>query len=160
MKTKENLQEFEELVLLAILKLGSAAYGAAIHEQLENAGRNVVIGALYTTLSRLEKKGYVSSWMGDATAERGGRAKKFFKVEASGQMALTCARNYRRHLSSDPELRVSRRRSLIYGRLDTTNCGATGNDCNPRVFDHGFLLAWCFNFSPVAGPSEILNLMR
>jgi len=101
-KTKENIQEFEELVLLAILKLGTGAYGAAIHEQLEEAGRNVAIGALYTTLSRLEKKGYISSWMGEATAERGGRAKKFFKVEASGETLLATARNYRRYLSPDP----------------------------------------------------------
>ena len=102
MKPKINLQEFEELVLLAILKLGVGAYGAAIHEQLEEAGRNVAIGALYTTLSRLEKKGYISSWIGEPTAERGGRAKKFFKVEASGEALLDAARNYRRHLSPDP----------------------------------------------------------
>lgn len=102
MKTKQNIQQFEELVLLAILKLGTGAYGAAIHELLEEAGRNVAIGALYTTLSRLEAKGYVSSYIGEPTAERGGRAKKFFKVEASGESLLATARNYRRYLSPDP----------------------------------------------------------
>ena len=102
MKPKENIQEFEELVLLAILKLDTGAYGAAIHELLEEAGRSVAIGALYTTLSRLERKGYVSSFLGDPTAQRGGRAKKFFKVEASGETLLATAQNYRRYLSADP----------------------------------------------------------
>lgn len=88
MQKNYYIAEFEELVLLAILKLGSEAYGAAIHEALEQAGRPTAIGALYTTLSRLEDKGFVTSWMGEATPERGGRAKKFFKVVASGQRAL------------------------------------------------------------------------
>lgn len=91
--------EFEELVLLAILKLDSGAYGAAIHELLEDAGRRTAIGALYTTLSRLEEKGFVSSWMGEATPERGGRAKKFFKVLASGQRALRQAEKTRSRLA-------------------------------------------------------------
>ena len=109
MANNENIQVFEELVLLAILKLDSldsGAYGAAIHELLEEVGRNVAIGALYTTLSRLEKKGYVSSWMGDPIAERGGRAKKFFKVEASGKRVLATARSYRQRLSPDPSYAV------------------------------------------------------
>jgi PadR family transcriptional regulator PadR len=93
------IAEFEELVLLAILKLASGAYGAAIHEALEDAGRRTAIGALYTTLSRLEEKGLVTSWMGEATAERGGRAKKFFKIQASGMRALRETENSRRILS-------------------------------------------------------------
>ena len=91
------IAEFEELVLLAILKLGSGAYGAAIHELLEDAGRRTAIGALYTTLSRLEEKGLIASWMGESTPERGGRAKKFFKVPASG---ATCIAQGRNHASS------------------------------------------------------------
>jgi PadR family transcriptional regulator PadR len=96
------IAEFEELVLLAILKLGSNAYGVTIHEALEETGRKVTIGALYTTLSRLEEKGLISSWMGDATVERGGRAKKYFKVLATGARALNYSESARRKLWSRP----------------------------------------------------------
>jgi DNA-binding PadR family transcriptional regulator len=95
------IAEFEELVLLAILKLGENAYGAAIHEALEDAGRKVSIGALYTTLSRIEEKGLVISWIGEATSERGGRAKKYFKVQATGARALREAQAARAKLSPD-----------------------------------------------------------
>jgi len=97
-KSTYYIAEFEELVLLAILKLGANAYGAAIHEALEDTGRSVTIGALYTTLSRLEGKGLISSWMGQPTIERGGRAKKYFKVLATGARALQAAESARRHL--------------------------------------------------------------
>jgi DNA-binding PadR family transcriptional regulator len=93
------IAEFEELVLLAILKLGEEAYGAAIHEVLEDVGRRVSIGALYTTLSRIEGKGLVSSWIGEPTSERGGRAKKYFKVRSSGERALREAHAARAKLS-------------------------------------------------------------
>jgi len=92
------IAEFEELVLLAILKLGDNAYGASLHEALEEAGRKVTVGALYTTLSRLEDKGLVTSWMGEPTVERGGRAKKYFKVLASGCRALRNSEAARRRL--------------------------------------------------------------
>lgn len=95
------IAEFEELVLLAILKLGQNAYGATIHEALEDAGRRVSIGALYTTLSRIEEKGLVSSWTGEPTRERGGRAKKHFKVQATGARALREAQTARRKLSGE-----------------------------------------------------------
>ena len=98
------IAEFEELVLLAILKLGSNAYGAAIHKALEETGRRVTIGALYTTLSRLEGKGLVSSWMGESTVRRGGRAKKYFKVRATGARALRAAESARRKLLPRPTL--------------------------------------------------------
>ncbi len=93
------IAEFEELVLLAILKLRSNAYGASIHEALEDADRAVSIGALYTTLSRLEEKGLVTSWMGESTNQRGGRAKKYFKVLATGARALHASESARRKLS-------------------------------------------------------------
>lgn len=77
---------------MAILRLGGDAYGVRIHQEIEQrAKRRVSIGALYTTLERLENKGYVSSWVGDSTPERGGRAKKFFKVLAAGASALRSA---------------------------------------------------------------------
>ncbi len=98
-KTKYYIGEFEELVLLAILSLRDDAYGVKINEAIEEAaGRSVSIGALYTTLSRLEEKGLISSWMGEATAERGGRAKKFFKIEAPAKLALNQAEAGRRRL--------------------------------------------------------------
>jgi len=82
------IAEFEELVLLAIIKLGEDAYGASIHEALEEAGREASIGALYTTLGRLEYKGLISSRFGEPTAKRGGRAKKFFKLESMARESL------------------------------------------------------------------------
>src|SRR5262245_45907440 len=77
------LGEFEYLVLSAAARLGGDAYGAAIREEVERAaGQRCSIGALYTTIDRLEKKGLVTTWMGDPTALRGGRAKRMVKVTA------------------------------------------------------------------------------
>lgn len=81
--------EFEQLVLLALLRLGNDAYGMEVREEIERrTGRQISYGAVYTTLDRLEKKGFVDHHMGEATAERGGRAKKFFRVLAAGREAL------------------------------------------------------------------------
>lgn len=81
--------EFEQLVMLAVLRLGDEAYGMAVRSELEErTGRDVSYGAVYTTLSRLEKKGYVGHRMGEATPERGGRARKYFHVEPEGRTAL------------------------------------------------------------------------
>ena len=90
MSDKEKfLGEFEQMLLLAILRLGNEAYGTTIRQLLaDNINRDVTIGALYTTLERLEKKGMLDSKMGEATTERGGRAKKYFEVSAKGQHAL------------------------------------------------------------------------
>lgn len=85
--------EFEQLVLLAILRCDNDAYGMEVREEIERAlSRQVSYGAVYTTLDRLEKKGYVSHELGDATPERGGRAKKYFRVEAPGLGALRTVR--------------------------------------------------------------------
>jgi PadR family transcriptional regulator PadR len=85
----DPLGEFETLVLMAVLRLEDDAYGMRIHQELETrAGRRCSYGALYTTLDRLEQKGYVSSSIGDPTPERGGRAKKFFKIDNLGKAAL------------------------------------------------------------------------
>jgi DNA-binding PadR family transcriptional regulator len=79
------LGEFEYLVLSAAARLGDDAYGAAIREEVERAARQrCSIGALYTTIDRLEKKGLLTTWMGDPTALRGGRAKRMVKVTAKG----------------------------------------------------------------------------
>jgi PadR family transcriptional regulator PadR len=85
----DPLGEFEALVLMAVLRLGDDAYGMRIHVELEDrAGRRSSYGALYTTLDRLEQKGYVSSSVGEPTPERGGRAKKYFKLDNLGKAAL------------------------------------------------------------------------
>lgn len=85
---KHYLGEFEQLVLLAILRLGDDAYGMRIRQEIITAGRSVSLGAVYVTLERLEEKGCVSSSVGDPIPERGGRAKKYFQVRASGLLAL------------------------------------------------------------------------
>ena len=79
------LGEFEYLLLSAASHLGNDAYGAAIRLQIQNSiGRGCSIGALYTTLDRLEAKGLIETWMGDATPERGGRPKRMVRVTAKG----------------------------------------------------------------------------
>lgn len=88
----ETLGEFEQVVLLAILRLGEAAYGGSIRAEIETCtGREPTPGALYTTLDRLEGKAMVRSRMGEPTAERGGRAKRFFVVTERGSSALIAA---------------------------------------------------------------------
>ena len=83
------LGEFEQIVLLALLRLRDRAYGMRIRQEIEErTGRSVSIGAIYATLDRMQAKGYVSSWLADPTAERGGRAKRFFKIEPAGATAL------------------------------------------------------------------------
>ena len=83
------LGEFEQLILLAILRLGDNAYGVTIRAELmERARRAVAPGALYTALERLETKGLLTSRMGDPTPQRGGRAKRYVTVTAAGIEAL------------------------------------------------------------------------
>ncbi|MGA8035881.1 MAG: helix-turn-helix transcriptional regulator [Candidatus Acidiferrales bacterium] len=96
----EQLGEFEQIVLLAILRLGDQAYGASIRAEIEKCtGRGPTPGAMYTTLDRLESKGMLTSWMGEPTPERGGRAKRYFTVTRSGEAAVARAqRAYQRLL--------------------------------------------------------------
>ena len=84
------LGEFEYLLLTAAARLGADAYGAAMRQEIESAtGRRCSIGALYTTLDRLEAKGFVKTWMGDPTPQRGGRPKRMVRVTAKGIQAAT-----------------------------------------------------------------------
>lgn len=77
--------EFEYLMLAACARLGDQAYGAAIRRQIESStGRGCSLGALYTTLDRLEAKGLIQTWMGEATPQRGGRPKRMVSVTAKG----------------------------------------------------------------------------
>lgn len=90
----EFLGEFEHIVLLAVLRVGDGAHSAMIRGEIETVtGRSPAIGAVHATLERLERKSFVSSWLGQPTAERGGKAKRHFKVEADGISALKEARS-------------------------------------------------------------------
>jgi PadR family transcriptional regulator len=85
------LGDFEQLVLLGVLRLElqDSAYGAAIRQEIHaRSGRDVSINAVYTTLDRLERKGLLKSWIGDPTAQRGGRRRKFYALRPTGVAAL------------------------------------------------------------------------
>jgi len=90
---REFLGSFELLVLLALIRLGDDAYGVPISQAIQDSsGRQVAIGSVYITLDRLESKGLVSSRLGEATAERGGRAKTYFRITAKGLREVRQAR--------------------------------------------------------------------
>jgi PadR family transcriptional regulator PadR len=97
---KDYLGHFEEIVLLTVLRIEGNAYGTKIRQTIaEVTGRDVSIGAIYATLDRLERKGYVKSWQGEATPERGGRAKRYFRVESAGRQALNDTSEVRNRLA-------------------------------------------------------------
>lgn len=86
---REYLGEFEHLVLLAVLRLADDAYGVPIRREITlRTRRELTVGSLYATLDRLESKGLLKSRTGDATPERGGRAKRYFRVTAAGLRML------------------------------------------------------------------------
>jgi PadR family transcriptional regulator, regulatory protein PadR len=83
------LTDFELMILLATLRVGDAAYGVPIAAEIERTGgRRVVVAAVYTALDRLERTGLVASSVGEPTPERGGRAKRYFRVTAQGMRAV------------------------------------------------------------------------
>jgi DNA-binding PadR family transcriptional regulator len=90
MAKPDSLGQFEQLVLAAILTLREDAYGVTIHSKVQELARPkaVSLGAVYVTLDRLEDKGLVASWLSDPTPERGGRAKRCYRLEALGERAL------------------------------------------------------------------------
>lgn len=90
MAGRDYLGEFEHIVILALLRLESRAYGVTVRQEIEvRTEREVSIGAVYATLDRLETKGYVQSHCGDPTPERGGRSKRFFRVTGEGMAAVS-----------------------------------------------------------------------
>ena len=96
---KTFLGEFEEIVLLTVAVLDDDAYGVTITQEIENkTGRSVGFNTVHTTLQRLENKGFLSSKMGGATAERGGRRKRFFRLTAAGGAALKEVKTIRTRL--------------------------------------------------------------
>ena len=89
MFSRDYLGEFEHIVLLALLRLDDRAYGVTVRQEIQKRiGRDVSIGAVYATLERLQTKGYVKSFTGNPTPERGGRAKRFFRVTGNGLAAV------------------------------------------------------------------------
>lgn len=90
MSRNDALGQFEQLVLTAILSLRDNAYGVTIHAKVEKLAhpRSVSLGAVYATVDRLEAKGLISSRISDPTPERGGRAKRHYRLETAGERAL------------------------------------------------------------------------
>jgi PadR family transcriptional regulator PadR len=105
---KGYLGEFEELVLLTIANLGDQAYGLSILRDInERANRNLSMGAMHSTLTRLEEKGFLSSYMGEPTKERGGRRKRYFEITTPGITALSEMKSLRDELWSGSKINLS-----------------------------------------------------
>ena len=106
MSKGEYLGEFEHIVLLTILRLGEGAHSGMIRAEIEHeTGRSPAVGTVHKTLERLERKGLVSSWIGEPTAERGGKAKRHFKIEIDGVSVLKSARQTLDRLHAGVSLR-------------------------------------------------------
>jgi DNA-binding PadR family transcriptional regulator len=98
----DQLGQFEQQVLLAVFRKNPTAYGVAIQDELQmRTARTFSIGAIYTTLDRLEKKGFVKPKQGEATAERGGRRKLYFSLTGAGRSALQASLNATDALRAD-----------------------------------------------------------
>jgi PadR family transcriptional regulator, regulatory protein PadR len=96
-----QLGEFEEVILLLVGILGQEAYAFRIAEEFESqTGRTVSIGAVHSSLVRLDEKGFLTSEMGPSSAERGGRRKRIYTITASGQRALKASKDFRTSLWS------------------------------------------------------------
>ena len=101
------LGDFEQLVLLGVLRLGDDAYGANIRQEIHaRSGRDVSINAVYTTLDRLESKGLLRSWTGEPTAQRGGRRRKFYAGTPAGVAAMRHAYHALRAMADGLEGRL------------------------------------------------------
>lgn len=101
------LGEFEELVLLTVANLGDNAYGAAILEDISvRANRKLSLGALHSTLARLEDKAFLTSYLGEPTAARGGRRKRYFELTSSAISALNQMKSLRDELWSNSKINL------------------------------------------------------
>src|SRR6201987_1810151 len=108
------LGEFEYLLITAASRLGDNSYGAAIREEIETTTkRKCSIGALYTTIERLEGKGLITTWMGEATAERGGRAKRMVRVTSKGPRGAKESYDTVMRVSSGASWAVSRSGNIL-----------------------------------------------
>ena len=110
MRRGELLGSLEHIILLALARLdGSGAHGMIVRREIEERiGRNISIGAVYATLERLEAKGYVSSFTGEPTPERGGRAKRLFRFETAGKQALQVSEQTIRNMTAGLKSRWER----------------------------------------------------
>ena len=100
-----HLGDLEELLLLAVRRLGGDAHGGRIREELASlAGRTVSISTVYVTLMRLEEKGYARSWKGEPSTERGGKAKRHYEVRPEGLQVLKDVRDVRERMWQDAGL--------------------------------------------------------
>jgi DNA-binding PadR family transcriptional regulator len=105
---KVYLGEFEELVLLTVAALDDNAYGVSIQQDIETrCDRSISIGALHSTITRLEEKGFLKSWLGGATQERGGRSKRYFEVTQSGKIILRETKSLRDELWTLSKIKLS-----------------------------------------------------
>ena len=107
MTDRSYLGEFELMILLAVLQLSDEAYGVPISRELErHRGREVSVGSVYAALERLESKGLVSSTLGEPTPERGGKAKRYFRVTKEGLRQVNATRRVLTNLwQGIPELK-------------------------------------------------------
>jgi PadR family transcriptional regulator, regulatory protein PadR len=105
---KVYLGEFEELVLLTIASLGNEGYGVAIQQSIEErCKRSISIGALHSTITRLEEKKLLKSWLGGATQERGGRSKRYYEITQAGKAALSETKSLRDELWNASKVNLS-----------------------------------------------------
>lgn len=105
---KGYLGEFEELVLLTIANLGEEAYGLALIRDInERAKRNLSMGAMHSTLTRLEEKGFVTSYLGEPTKARGGRKKRYFELTSLAKSSLTEMKSLRDQLWANSKIELS-----------------------------------------------------
>ena len=99
------LGELEQLVILGVLHAGAGAYGVPVHDEIQRrAGRDLTLGTIYKTLTRLEEKGLVSSTIGEPTAERGGRRKRCYKVTPAGRRELYASLRTLRRMATGLDL--------------------------------------------------------
>lgn len=106
---KGYLGEFEELVLLTIANLAEGAYGSALLRDInERANRNLSLGAMHSTLTRLEEKGYITSYLGEPTNERGGRRKRYFELTSNAITALNDMKSLRDELWANTKIDLAR----------------------------------------------------
>ena len=106
-KQGDLLGPLEQIVLLAVYRLGANAYGMTVRREIEErTGRNISIGAVYATLERLQSKGFVKSFTGEPTPERGGRAKRFFRIQAAGRRALSVSQEALRQMTDGLDLQL------------------------------------------------------
>jgi DNA-binding PadR family transcriptional regulator len=108
----EFLGEFEQVVLLAVTRLGDSGYGVTVRREIERrTGRDVSVGSVYATLARLEEKELISSREGDPSPRRGGRARRHFRIEPAGVRALEATRGMLDNMWDGVELRGAGRRA-------------------------------------------------